>query len=115
MAEQLNHTDSEVLYFDFSKTSMEIAQHRSKFRGGLKIVWVIDWIESIPRLGLGSFDLAVSTGVLHHLKSPQKGLKIVNDAQTPDGGAEFIPLWCRLLLAGRIRPMVPGGQGADKG
>ena len=90
MAEQLNHTNSEVVYFDFSKTSMEIAQHRAKFRGGLKIVWVIDWIESIPRLGLGSFDLAVSTGVLHHLKSPQRGLKIVNDAQTPDGGAEFM-------------------------
>ena len=90
MAEQLNHTDSEVLYFDFSTTSMSIAQHRSKYRRGLKVVWVIDWIESIPRLGLGKFDLAVSTGVLHHLKSPQKGLSIVNDVQLPDGGAEFM-------------------------
>ena len=90
MAEQLNHTDSEVVYFDFSRTSMSIAQYRAKFRGGLKIVWVIDWIESIPRLGLGAFDLVVSTGVLHHLKSPQNGLNIVNDAQLPHGGAEFM-------------------------
>ena len=90
MAEQLNHTNSEAVYFDFSTTSMSIAQQRAKFRGGLKIVWVIDWIESIPRLGLGKFDFAVSTGVLHHLKSPQKGLSIVSDVQTQNGGAEFM-------------------------
>ena len=90
MAEQLNHTNSEVVYFDFSSTSMSIAQRRSKYRGSLKVVWIIDWIESIPRLGLGNFDLAVSTGVLHHLKSPQRGLSIVNDVQLPDGGAEFM-------------------------
>ena len=90
MAEQLNHTNSEVVYFDFSPTSMSIAQRRSKYRGSLKVVWIIDWIESIPRLGLGKFDLAVSTGVLHHLKSPQRGLSIVNDVQLPDGGAEFM-------------------------
>ena len=87
MAEQLNHTDSEAIYFDFSKMSMSIAQHRSKFRGWMKIAWVNDWIESIPRLGLGNFDFVVSTGVLHHLKNPQNGLKIINDAQLPHGGA----------------------------
>ena len=87
MAEQLNHTDSEAIYFDFSKTSMSIAQHRSKFRGWLKIVWVNDWIESIPRLGLGNFDFVVSTGVLHHLKNPQNGLKTINNVQLPHGGA----------------------------
>ena len=87
MAEQLNHTDSEAIYFDFSKMSMSIAQHRSKFRGWMKIAWVNDWIESIPRLGLGNFDFVVSTGVLHHLKNPQNGLKIINDAQLPNGGA----------------------------
>ena len=59
-------------------------------RGWLKIVWVIDWIESIPRLGIGRFDLVASTGVLHHLKNPQKGLSIVSNTQLPHGGAEFM-------------------------
>ena len=90
MAEQLNHTDSEVVYLDFSTSSMSIAQYRAKMRGWLKIVWVIDWIESIPRLGIGSFDLVASTGVLHHLKNPQKGLSIVSTTQLPHGGAEFM-------------------------
>ena len=90
MAEQLNHTYSEVVYFDFSIASMSVAQYRAKFRGYLKIVWVIDWIESIPRLGLGAFDLAVSTGVLHHLKNPQNALNIVNDIQLPHGGADIM-------------------------
>ena len=90
MAEQANNTKSEVVYYDFSKTSMSFAQFKVKVRGSLKVVWVIDWIESIPRLGLGKFDFSASTGVLHHLKSPQKGLKIVNDAQLKHGGAEFM-------------------------
>ena len=90
MAEQFNHTKSEVVYFDFSRASMSIVQLKIKWRGNLKIVWVRDWIESIPRLGLGRFDFAVSTGVLHHLKSPKTGLRIVNDVQTEDGGAEFM-------------------------
>ena len=90
MAEQLNHTNSEVVYMDFSTTSMKIAQYKAKVRGWLKIVWVRDWIESIPRLGLGNFDLAVSTGVLHHLKNPQKGLSTVSDVQLPHGGADIM-------------------------
>ena len=90
MGEQFNHTNSEVVYFDFSKTSMKIVQLKVKWRGNLKIAWVRDWIESIPRLGLGKFDFAVSTGVLHHLKMPFKGLRIITDVQTSNGGAEFM-------------------------
>lgn len=91
MSEQLNNTNSEIVYYDFSKTSMSFTQFKVKQRGtGDRLVWVIDWIESIPRLGLGVFDFSVSTGVLHHLKCPQRGLNIVNDAQLADGGAEFM-------------------------
>ena len=90
MAEQFNHTNSEVLYLDFSKASMSVAQLKVKWRENLKIVWVRDWIESIPRLGLGRFNFAVSTGVLHHLHSPKMGLRIVNDVQTQTGGAELM-------------------------
>ena len=56
MAEQLNHTDSETVYVDFSLTSMSIAKARAVVRKLSKTVWVVDWIESIPRLGIGTFD-----------------------------------------------------------
>ena len=90
MAEQLNHTDSEVVYIDFSHTSMSISKYKATIRQYLKIVWVLDWIESIPRLGLGKFDLAISGGVLHHLKNPKKGLSVISDIQLPHGGAAFM-------------------------
>ena len=90
MAEQLNHTDSEVVYLDFSPTSMSITQYKARMRQNLKMVWVLDWIESIPKLGLGKFDFAISTGVLHHLKNPQKGSSIMSDLQLPNGGAAFM-------------------------
>ena len=61
---------------------MSFSQLRAKMRGGLDIVWVIDWIESIPRLGLGEFDFIGCTGVLHHLKNPQKGLNALNEIQS---------------------------------
>ena len=69
---------------------MSISQLKARMRGPLKIVWIIDWIETIPRLGLGVFDFVGCTGVLHHLKSPQNGIKVVNEAQTKQGGAEFM-------------------------
>ena len=90
MAEQLNHTNAEVVYLDFSHLSMKIAQYRAKCRGWLKIVWIIDWIESSSRLGLGKFDLVTSTGVLHHLKKPQLGLSTLSDLQTQIGGADIM-------------------------
>ncbi len=40
-----------------------------------------------PRtLGLGTFDYAVSTGVLHHLASPDAGLAAIRDVLAPAGG-----------------------------
>ena len=62
MAEQLNHTDSETVYVDFSKASMLFAQARSMFRKTTAIVWVTDWIENIPKLGILAFDFAICTG-----------------------------------------------------
>ena len=90
MAVQLNYTDSETLYMDVSQTCMSIAQFRATMRISLKIVWVTEWIESIPRIGLGPFDFVRCTGVLHYLKKPQKGLNIVNDAQSDHGGASLM-------------------------
>lgn len=90
MAEQLNHTKSETVYIDFSIASAYIAQARSVIRRVEQIIWVIGWIENIPQLGLGKFDLVFCTGVLHHLKNPQNGLNILKQVQIENGGANFM-------------------------
>ena len=90
MGEQLKNTNSEAVYYDFSKASMSIAQLKAKMRGLVNIIWINGWIESVSRHGLGNFDLVVATGVLHHLKNPQKGLSMLHDIQFEHGGAKFM-------------------------
>ena len=90
MAEQLNHTNAEAVYIDFSATSISIARIIIRIRKLYNVVWVRDWIEHIPRLGMGIFDMIMAGGVLHHLKSPHKGLKIINQAQAEYGGAGLL-------------------------
>jgi ubiquinone/menaquinone biosynthesis C-methylase UbiE len=86
LAEQLKDTDAEVVYLDFSKNSMAIAQKRAEYRGLKNITWIHDSILNIPKLKLGKFDYITCTGVLHHLASPDEGLKILADSLTDDGG-----------------------------
>ena len=69
---------------------MLIAQKRAKMRNLNSVIWIIDWIENLPLLGLGNFQLVLCSGVLHHLKNPEKGLKITNDMQSTDGGADVM-------------------------
>ena len=90
LAEQLNHTNAEVVYIDFSVISMDISKNRAKVRQLSNVIWITDWIESIPLLGMGCYDLVVCTGVIHHMKMPQKGLRIVNEIQTEHGGANIM-------------------------
>ena len=90
MAEQLNHTNAEIVYIDFSTTSISVAQLRIRIRKLYNVVWVRDWIEHISRSRIGLFDMTIALGVLHHLKSPQKGLRIINQAQYQYGGVELL-------------------------
>ena len=52
---------------------MKIAKERAKIRQLDNIVWINDWIENIPQLGLGKFDFIECGGALHHLKDPLAG------------------------------------------
>lgn len=83
--EQFNHTNAEVIYLDFSITSMKIAQRRARTRHLKNIVWVRSWIEDARFLGMGLFNELSCSGVLHHLKSPPFGLNILKDVLKPDG------------------------------
>ena len=101
MSEQLNHTqNSEIVYIDFSMTSMSIAQLKIKIRKTSNVVWVISWLEAIPLHGLGIFDYIFCTGVLHHLKDPQTGLRIIKNVQPTKGGGGAIMVYGKYGRAG---------------
>jgi ubiquinone/menaquinone biosynthesis C-methylase UbiE len=86
LADQLKSTNAEIVYLDFSKASMEVAQKRAAARGLKNIKWINDSILNIPDLALGKFDFIQSSGVLHHLESPPAGLKILQESLTDSGG-----------------------------
>ncbi|WP_367364140.1 class I SAM-dependent methyltransferase [Candidatus Tisiphia endosymbiont of Nedyus quadrimaculatus] len=90
MAEQLKDKNAEVVYLDFSKPSMEIAQKRAEKRGLTNIKWVYDSILNIPKLNLGKFDYINCIGVLHHLKNPPNGLKILKDSLSDQGAINIM-------------------------
>jgi SAM-dependent methyltransferase len=90
LAEQLKDTDADIVYLDFSKNSMKIAQERAKNRGLKNITWINDSILNIPDLKLGKFDYIQCSGVLHHLENPDAGLQALSDSLTDDGGMGII-------------------------
>ena len=90
VAEQLNHTNAEVVYLDFSTTSMRIAQRRARSRTLQNIIWIRSWIEGVRYLGMGVFEELQCSGVLHHLKSPSLGLRILKDNLISDGKMELM-------------------------
>lgn len=85
LAEQLRHTDSEIVYVDMSTGSMELAKKRAEIRKLSNITWINDSILNIPKLNLGKFDFITCTGVLHHLENPQLGLNALRDVLDEDG------------------------------
>jgi ubiquinone/menaquinone biosynthesis C-methylase UbiE len=86
----MNYPKSEVVYIDFSKTSMNIAQKRATNHGITNITWIEDSILNIPKLKLGKFDYINCVGVLHHLKNPDLGFKILSDVLTENGGGHIM-------------------------
>lgn len=90
LAEQLKDTDAEIVYLDFSKNSMAIAQARAKNRGLTNIKWINDSILNLPKLKLGKFDYINCIGVLHHLESPDEGLKALKEVLSDRGGMNIM-------------------------
>ena len=88
--EQLNHTNGEIIYLDFSNQSRYMAQQRARVRRLRNIIWVHNWIEGIRFLGIGRFEQLQCSGVLHHLKNPLLGLKILKDSLLRNGGMQLM-------------------------
>lgn len=85
LAEQLRDTDSEIVYIDLSSASMAVAKARAEARGLTNITWIRDSLLEVPNLDIGTFDYINSSGVLHHLESPDAGLQALRAVLKDDG------------------------------
>lgn len=85
LAEQFRGMDVEVVYLDISLSSMEVAQKRAAVRQLSNIRWVHGSLLELPNLNLGKFDYINCSGVLHHLDSPDDGLRALKAVLKSDG------------------------------
>ena len=88
LAQQLadRGTAGEVVYLDLSTASRRIAEARAEARGFTNLTFVTAGLESLPDLGLGSFDYVDCCGVLHHLADPAAGLAALVSVLAEGGG-----------------------------
>lgn len=87
LAEQLRHTDAQVVHLDMSEASIALAKERAQIRGLTNIRWVHDSLLNLPALAaqLGQFDYINCSGVLHHLADPDLGFKALLSVLKADG------------------------------
>lgn len=85
-AEQLRgRGTAHVTQIDISDASLDIARQRAKVRGLDNITFINDSLLNLPDLDLGPFDFIDCSGVLHHLKDPDAGLKALQSVLKPEG------------------------------
>ena len=85
LAEQLRHTNAQIVHLDMSQASIDIAQARARIRGLANITWVHDSLLNLPTLGLEKFDYINCSGVLHHLADPDAGFNALRSVLAPSG------------------------------
>ncbi|HEY5799562.1 MAG TPA: class I SAM-dependent methyltransferase [Burkholderiaceae bacterium] len=85
LAEQLRHTDAQIVHLDLSRASIAVAQERARIRGLSNIRWIEDSLLNLPALDLGQFDYINCDGVLHHLLDPDAGLRALRSVLKADG------------------------------
>lgn len=94
LAEQLRHTDAEIVHLDISRAAIELARRRAEARGLRNISWLNESILALPDLGPGKFDYINCLGVLHHLEDPDAGLRALR-AVCKDSGALGIMVYAQ--------------------
>ncbi len=75
LAEQLRHTNAEIVHLDLSEASIAVARQRAQARELENISWLNESLLALPDLGLAPFDYINCSGVLHHLADPDAGLR----------------------------------------
>lgn len=78
--------DAEVIHLDISSASRAIAKKRAEARGLTNMVFADGLIERVAEVAPGPYDYIDCCGVLHHLDSPEAGLKALVDVLKPEGG-----------------------------
>ena len=99
LAEQLRHTDAEIVHVDLSEASIAVARERAQVRGLANISWLNESLLALPELDLGTFDYINCSGVLHHLADPDAGLSALLGV-LKDTGALGIMVYARHGRAG---------------
>jgi len=90
--------ECKITGIDFSQTSIA-HEERLRERHGLKNLKLVRMdLRDAPKLGQ-SFDLIVSSGVLHHLADPSEGLRALASVLEPRHGVMLVMLYGRI---GRI-------------
>jgi SAM-dependent methyltransferase len=78
--------DATVTHLDISTSSQSIAEARAKARGLTNLRFVIGAIEQVADVAPGPYDYIDCCGVLHHLASPETGLRALAGVLAPHGG-----------------------------
>lgn len=81
-----DHPEVEVVGIDLSETSLDQARTRAQSTGVDKNLQLrVLPIEEVGTLSQ-QFDYVIASGVLHHLESPERGLRALTDVLAPTGG-----------------------------
>lgn len=78
--------DAEVVHLDISSASRAIAIKRAEARGLTNLRFADGPIERVGEIAPGPYDYIDCCGVLHHLDSPEAGLKALAGVLKPEGG-----------------------------
>ena len=76
--------DGQVLAVDLSLASLAYARHRAQELGVANIRFAQADLQELPDT-LGPFDYIASSGVLHHMKDPMKGWRVLAGLLKPGG------------------------------
>ncbi len=86
LAEQCRDKNVKITYLDISKASMEVAKSRLKVRSiEDKVDWIHGSLLDCANIFDEKFDYINCSGVLHHLDSPEEGLKALSSVLKDDG------------------------------
>ena len=82
-----DHPEVEVLGIDLSETSIDRARTSGSVTGnvGNNLQWKVLPIEDVGTLSQ-QFDYVIASGVIHHLDSPERGLRALTEVLAPTGG-----------------------------
>ena len=85
LAEQLKHTNAQIVHLDMSGASLAIARERAALRKLGNITFIQDSLLNLPQSGLAPFDYINCSGVLHHMTDPDAGFRALRSVLAPDG------------------------------